>query len=415
MPPGCRSPLANARTFRDWLRHNPRAVDAAMALIMFAAMAVIGSVYRPGGWREFDLVGYALTGWMCLPLAARRIAPMTVLVAVTAVYIGYLSLGYLPSINLYPPMVAFYTVAANKSPSTTTVGALLLAAGLFYSGLVVPELPMAAAAAQSVAAPAVLWVMAGVARRLNLRNRQLAEATEQLRREQEHRVELAVAQERLQIARELHDAVAHHISVISLQAGLARYVFDSDPDTARAAVRTIGDTSRETLDDLRRVLKLLRPSEPSTTDIAPAEIEPAPGLARLEALLDRVRGVGVNAGLRIIGPVDDLPSGLQTTVYRIIQESLTNVIKHAGRCEASVTVRRDSRHLRVTVSNRGNDTAAPPSADGLGCGHGLLGMRERARLYGGTVTAGPRADGGYAVELIVPWPAPGTGETAVAR
>ncbi|MGY2062604.1 sensor histidine kinase, partial [Nocardia gipuzkoensis] len=199
------------------------------------------------------------------------------------------------------------------------------------------------------------------------------------RREQRYRIEHAVAQERIEIARELHDVVAHHISVISMQAGVARYVFDSNPAAARAAVHTIGDTSRETLEELRRVLKLLRTSDS-------IDIEPAPGLAGLAALAERVRGVGVEATLTITGSVDDLPTGLQLTVYRVIQEALTNVIKHAGPCRATVAVHRDSRKLTATVTNDRGAAAAPDSAAG---GHGLLGMRERARVYGGTLTARP--------------------------
>ncbi|RDI67378.1 signal transduction histidine kinase [Nocardia pseudobrasiliensis] len=368
-------------------------MDAAVALILFGATCWVGSAYEPAGFLRFDPWAFLLTGWVCLPLAARRIAPMLTLVTSAAGYLAYLTLDYYPSFNVYGPLVAFYTLAATRSVRQTAVGAVLFGAVLFYSAWL-PDIPAAVAIAQGLGMPPVVWVLASVSRRLALRNRQLAEATEQLRREQRFRIEHAVSQERIEIARELHDVVAHHISVISMQAGVAKYVFDSDPPAARAAVHTIGDTSRETLEELRRVLKLLRTSD------SPPDAEPAPGFGRLEALIERVRGVGVDATLTITGSVDDLPTGLQLTVYRVIQEALTNVIKHAGPCRVTVAVHRDSRKLTATVTNdRGSIVARDPAAGG----HGLLGMRERARVYGGTLIARPRAEGGYTVELAVPW------------
>ncbi|MFI9406963.1 sensor histidine kinase [Nocardia sp. NPDC052316] len=399
--------LDRGQAFRHWLRdENPQAVDTVVALTVLAAMFLVGTAYHPEDWRRFDLSAYLLTALTCLPLAARRIAPVLTHVTVSVAYVVYLTVDFYPSLNFYGPMIAFYTVATTKAPRVTMPAGLLLGGVLFYSALVVPELPIAVAVAQSIAPPLVLWGVAGVSRRLSLRNRQLAEATVQLRREQERRVEHAVGQERLQIARELHDVVAHHISVISMQAGLARYVFDSDPPTARTAVDTIGQISRETLEELRRVLNLLRTSDtPLDTDTALLDTEPIPVSRRLEELVERVRGVGLNVALHISGAVAELPSGLQLTVYRVVQEALTNVIKHVGPCEAEVTVHRDFRQLTVTITNDRKPGPAPTatteSADG---GNGLLGMHERARLYGGTLVTGPRPDGGYTVVLTVPWP-----------
>ncbi|WP_167473057.1 sensor histidine kinase [Nocardia arthritidis] len=376
---------------------NPRVVDAVVALVVFAAVSVVGACYTQPGWRPFDLLAYVICAFTCLPLAARRLAPTPTLVMTSAGYVVYLLLGYCPSLNFYAPLVAFYTVAAVARPAVTAANALLFGAVIFYSGWV--AVPAVVAAAQAAATPGVVWTLAGVSRRLGLRNRQLAELTEQLRCEQRLRVEHAVAKERMQIARELHDVVAHHISVISMQAGVARYVFDSDPPTARTAVRTIGDTSRETLEELRRILHLLRAGDaPPET-----EIEPAPGFAGLAALIERVRGVGVDAELTVTGAVDDLPSGLQLAVYRVIQEALTNVLKHAGPCRAGVVVHRDSRQLTVTITNEGPLVAETKAANGS---HGQVGMHERARLYGGTLVAGPRPEGGYQVILTVPWPLP---------
>ena len=390
-------------------RLNPRLVDAGLALGLCATMCVIGAVYRPVGWRGFDPWAYLLTALIWTPLAARRAAPMHALTLVSLVYGVYLTLGYFPSFNVYGPMLAFYTVAATKPPWVTAAGAALFGATLFYSGEVAPELPTTVAVAQGVVTPVAIWLLGGLSRQLGQRNQQLAQATDQLRHEQEHRLDHALTQQRLQIARELHDVVAHHLSVISLQSGLARYVFDTDPATARTAVHTIGDTSRDTLEELRRVLNLLRatdtPDPVAGSSSALTDSAPAPGLAQLAALIERVRGAGIRASMELHGEVGDLSSGLQLTIYRIIQEALTNTIKHAGPCEASVVLRREPRQVTVTIINDGSPATAlqPPSQPTSG-GHGLLGMHERARLYGATLRAQPLPGGGFAVELIVPWP-----------
>jgi signal transduction histidine kinase len=203
-------------------------------------------------------------------------------------------------------------------------------------------------------------------------------------------------QERFRIARELHDVVAHHMSMISMQAGLAGYVFDSDPETARTAVDTIGATSRETLDEMRRLLVLLR--EPDLEDAAGAPA-PAPGLNLLPPLVERAEAAGIDVALTTSGDLESLPSGLQLAVYRVVQEATTNVIKHGGRCRAEISIRREPGMIHATVLDDGPGTGQT----GTG-GFGLTGMRERARLYGGTLTAGARPGGGFSVELAVPYP-----------
>jgi signal transduction histidine kinase len=242
----------------------------------------------------------------------------------------------------------------------------------------------------------VAWVLGNVSRQLEQRNRQLAEATAQLEHEQRQHIEQAVVQERFRIARELHDVVAHHMSMISMQAGLAGYVFDSDPETARTAVDTIGATSRETLDEMRRLLVLLRESDLEGAAETPA---PAPGLNLVRSLADRAEAAGIDVALTTSGELESLPSGLQLAVYRVVQEATTNVIKHAGRCGVEITVRREPGVIHATVVDDGPGTG--PAGSG---GFGLTGMRERARLYGGTLTAGSRPGGGFAVKLTIPFP-----------
>ncbi len=382
-------------------------------MVLFAAMCVMGAVYHEPGWRRFHLDSYLLTALICLPLAVRRLAPMLVLLLVSLAYVAYLTVGHSPSLNYWGPVLALYSLAGLRPNREAACGALVTAAVLFYSGMT-PQFPWAAALVQATAVPAGAWILGGLTRQLAERNRQLAETTARLREEQRRRAEQAVAEERLRIARELHDVVAHHVAVISMQAGLASYVFDTDPATARGAVDVIGGTSRETLRDMRRLLTLLRgadgPGAPDAdaggaADPLLPEDGPAPGLDRLPALAERVRAAGVDVVVDLADDVRTLPSALQLTVYRVVQEALTNVLKHAGPCRAEVRLRRDGQRLTVRISNDAG-SAPPPAEDstGDGGGHGLVGMRERARLYGGTVTAGPCVEGGFAVELTMPLP-----------
>lgn len=267
-------------------RADPRFVDLVLAVALLVAVSVIGALYTPPGFRRFDALSYVLTALTLLPLAARRIAPLPALVVASLAYAVYLFFGHVPGQNMWGPVLVFYSLAGVRSFRTTAVGAVPLVAVMAYSGAVVPDVHPFAVVTQAVAIPAAAWVLGGLSRQLGIRNRQLAELTRQLRHEQEQRTERELARERLRIARELHDVVAHHMSVMSMQAGLADYVFDTDPPTARTAVTTIGRTGREAMAEMRRLLTLLRASDDH-------EDEPIAGLAGLPALFDRVRAAGV--------------------------------------------------------------------------------------------------------------------------
>ena len=205
--------------------------------------------------------------------------------------------------------------------------------------------------------------------------------------------------------------VSHHLSVISVQASLARYVFYSDPDTARQALHTIGGTTTESLDELRRLLRVLRPphvdpdlaSEPTTGEPGLGAFHPQPGLADLPALVSRVRAAGVRAELTITGQVRPLPSGQELCAYRIAQEALTNVIKHAGPVSATLELDYRQWELTLRVTDIGRNVAGAPNPSG----HGLVGMRERANMYGGMIEVGPRPEGGFGIELRLPYPPAG--------
>ncbi|MEV7094012.1 sensor histidine kinase [Amycolatopsis sp. NPDC051045] len=377
----------------EFVRRYPRAVDLALAVTMLAMMGAVGALYRPPGHRGFDAWAVLLTCVICLPLAARRVRPMPALLGSSAAYVVYAALGYLPGLHLWGPVLAFYSLAAAKPRWQTAIGAVVTAVVVLCSGLAL-HAPLAAVVAEAVAVTAVAWGLGGVGRRLAERNEQLAEATERLRCDQARRIERALTEERLRIARELHDVVAHHMSMISMQAGLAGYVFDTDPPTARAAVDTIGAVSREALEEMRRLLVLLRENDGAGTG---GEPEPAPGLNQLAPLAGRARAGGVEVSLETSGDLENLPSGLQLTVYRIVQEALTNAIKHAGPGPVAIAVHRLPHAVTATIrSGPGSATREEPG------GYGVMGMRERAKLYGGTVTVGPGPDGGFAVELALP-------------
>lgn len=376
------------------------AVDVGLAVLMFAAMSLVGGFFRQPQWRPFDGWAYLLTALICLPLAVRRRWPVLTLLVPSVAYVVFVARGYVPGLHLWGPVLALYSLAAMRPPKVSVPGAVLTAP-VFYWGSAALGLPLVPALVEILTVCSVAWVLGGLSRQLGVRNRQLAQATRQLREEHRLRLEQTVTQERVRVARELHDIIAHHMSVIAMQAGLADYVFDSDPPTARGAVRTIGDLSREALEDMRRVLALLRTDDaPGTDPAGDTAYAPAPGLGQLPELLRRVGEAGLDVRLDTSGELDGLPPGVQFTIYRVVQEALTNVVKHAGACDTGVRMGRDEHEVTVEIVNDG-----PPLRPGIagdGGGYGLLGMRERAKLYGGELTAGPRPTGGFSVTLVLP-------------
>ena len=210
----------------------------------------------------------------------------------------------------------------------------------------------------------------------------------------EREAQEAVERERLRIARELHDIIAHSVSVIGLQAGAAELVLDREPERVRAPLQSIQASARDTVVELRRLLGILRDGE------QPAALTPQPQLADLAALLEQVRASGLPVDLRVEGVAGPLPPGIELSAYRVVQEALTNVRKHAGAAEAHVVLRYCDRSLEVEIS----DDGAGPT--GNGNGHGLHGMHERVALYGGTLTAGSTATGGFTVLAQLPHESP---------
>ncbi|CRK60618.1 two-component system sensor kinase [Alloactinosynnema sp. L-07] len=214
-----------------------------------------------------------------------------------------------------------------------------------------------------------------------------------LETERDQQARIAVGEERARIARELHDVVAHAVSVIVVQADGAAYAVRSNPEMAERAVNTISATGREALTELRRLLGVLR------DDGADSDRAPQPGTQSISDLAERVRAVGVPVQLDLAGDLDDLPTGVSLGIYRIVQEALTNTIKHAGPgATASVNVARVGDRVELDITDRGSGKAL---ANVVG-GNGLIGMRERANVFGGTLQAGPEPGGGWRVRAVLP-------------
>lgn len=384
-----------------------QAYDSAIAVAITVISLLLGNDRAPSGWQGLDTFGVVLTCAVNLPLAARRRAPVALCLVSLGVWALYISLDYWPVVNTLGPLLALYTVAAMRSLRVAAVCALLLAGLWNYAGATGQESSWATVFGQSLVYATVICGFGHLARKSARRNVELADLAAQLRRERAGAERRAVAEERVRIARELHDVVAHHMSVISVQAGLAGYVFGSDPATARGALDTISDTSGEALAELRRLLAVLRVEDGDRLEGGghlaehpdeSADFGPAPGLDQLPALAERVRAAGVPVRLEVTGEQRDLQPGAGQCAYRVVQEALTNVLKHAYPAEALVTVAYEPHRLTVTVADDGRGTEQPVPRGG----HGLIGMRERARIYGGRLHAGPRASGGFEVRLILP-------------
>jgi signal transduction histidine kinase len=240
---------------------------------------------------------------------------------------------------------------------------------------------------------AVAWLIGFAFYSRNRRTVELTERAERAELARESEARAAAAEERARIAREMHDVVAHSISVMVVQAGAAEAMLDSDPERARRPLAAVQETGRGALTELRRMLGVLREMADEGAALAPQ-----PGLAGLDELARQVREAGLPVSVRVEGEPRPLPPGIDLSAYRIVQEGLTNALKHAGPATAEVVVRYGRQDLELEVRDDGPGRGAPAN----GGGHGLLGMRERVALYGGELAAGPRPGGGFALTARLP-------------
>ncbi|WP_367130102.1 sensor histidine kinase [Saccharothrix sp. HUAS TT1] len=357
----------------------PIRLDLLLAAVL-TWLAVATAVEYTGG--ELTRVAYVLAALTVAPIALRQLAPvatMAVMLAALAVYSAF-EYGGLPSAGV-GALVGMFSVATLRSRPVAAVVFVVTLAVVAGALVRVGDAVAWSEVVQSVLILSGAWMLGEGTRRWAHRVEQVAEEAAR-----------AVADERVRIARELHDIVAHHMSVISLQAGVAQYVLDTDLKTARAAITTVGDTSREALTEMRRLLDVLRVDHDD-------DFRPQPGLAALDDLVERARGAGLPVDVVITGEARELQPGPDLCAYRVAQESLTNVLKHAGPARARIDVDYGEQTLVLKVTDNGR---AAPQEGADHPSHGIRGMRERAELYGGVLTAGRTADGGFGVVLRLP-------------
>jgi signal transduction histidine kinase len=332
---------------------------------------------------------FVVVGLAGISLAWRRRYPRLVLAAVVvAVFVNCLIFDS-PRVTTVALFVALVSVATRRPLAETLVGAgiafLAIVLGSLIGGRAITW-ELVGSSFVSVAALTAISLLIGTRRAYY---HQLRARARDLERERELLAERAVADERVRIARELHDAVAHHVSLLVVQAGAIRESLPRDAPQ-RGVADSMAATGRQALGEMRNMLGLLR-----TGDGAP-EREPQPGVADIRTLLDQTRAAGVDVDLTIQGDERELPVGVDLSAYRIVQESLTNVVRHAGPAHASVVLRYQPDALELTVTDDGKAT------NGDGGGHGIVGMRERAALFGGELFAGPATGGGWRVHAVLP-------------
>ncbi|WUI03850.1 sensor histidine kinase [Spirillospora sp. NBC_00431] len=326
-----------------------------------------------------------------LPLAARRLWPVPVFAAVLAVSTATLLLG-LPWDFYAAAAFALYPVALTRrrrrwipTPLIGTVSALLI----LGSATLGPSSWQAEAIGKALLGAALLGTSWALGRAVRDRRAHAARSARQL-------ADQAVSDERLRIARELHDVVAHSMSLIAVKAGVAVHVAEARPQEAVDALRVIETASRGSLAEMRHLLGVLR-SAPGDAEATGADLAPSPGLADLPGLAERAAMAGVRVDLHV--DAGDLPEGVALSAYRIVQEAITNVVKHAAPARCHVRVEADGHRVRIDVTDDGPGVRVLPGGDG----HGLIGMRERVTMYGGRFTAGPRPEGGFAVSAAFPY------------
>ncbi|WP_338695801.1 sensor histidine kinase [Streptomyces sp. Q6] len=388
-----------------WARTHPLALDALVAAGVLICM-VAGSFVDPHGadgtygWgaRTPDALSLFLMVLGAAALVFRRIAPMYVLAATSTVSLVELVTGEPRAPVVMSAVVALFTVAATTDRPTTWRVGLATMAVLTCVAMFVGPLPWYAQENLGIFAWTGMAAAAGDAvrsrRAFVAAIRERAERAERTREEEARR---RVAEERLRIARDLHDVVAHHIALVNVQAGVAAHVMDKRPDQAKEALSHVREASRSALNELRATVGLLR-----QTGDPEAPTEPAPGLDRLDDLVDTFRHAGLPVEVARAEDAPALPAAVDLAAFRVVQEALTNVQKHAGPdSRAEVSVVRVGPNVEVSILDDGPGTTSATTADEHG-GHGLLGMRERVTALGGTLTAGPRYGGGFRVHAILP-------------
>jgi signal transduction histidine kinase len=389
-------------------RLGARVVSAGDVLLptVLAGLAIyeiwVGTLADPGfaGPRLLQTLGALL---MIVPLGWRRRYPVAVLMCVlvgAAVEWPWLrSSGQLSFEAFVAVLVAWYSVGAHAHAQPRRG---LRALGLVLVVLVAADIADTVAGYHEPFDNAALypllfvaWALGNAFRKHGTRERELEARAAALEREREEKVRVAAAQERVRIARELHDVVAHSVSVMVVQVGGARGILDAEPDTARETLQSAEQTGRQALAEMRRMLGILRGPDDARG------LAPQPSLDDVDTLIAQAREAGLSVEIHTEGRPHTLSPGIDLAAYRIVQEALTNTVKHAGPAHAQVVLRYAPDQLEIEVCDDGHGPPSSP-ADRADPGHGLVGMRERVAIYGGALSAGRRNGGGFAIHARLP-------------
>jgi len=380
-----------------------------------ASMEAVARRWPAFAWDVLAVVGLAVVGvvtardvpdsklglglLILLPLLVRRRWPEAVLIAVSALAATTSTRTATPFVQVGAVALASFTTGELASDRVRSALLAVLNAALISFGLLLFEADMLPALVVPFGIVVPSWLVGDWLRTRRVAAAERATAEARAAYEGELRLRAAVAAERRQMARELHDVVAHGVSVMLIQAGAARQVVETSPERASEALLTVEATGREAMAELRRLLGVLNDEGEA------AALAPQPGLDQLAALIERVRDAGLPTELEVTGTPVALPASVDVTVYRIVQEALTNALRYARRAATLVHLSYEPDQLRVEVLDEG---PTAPSDGSDGGGRGLAGMQERAALVGGRIEAGPRLGGGFAVRAWLPI-APGPG------
>ncbi|MDJ0499135.1 MAG: histidine kinase [Acidimicrobiia bacterium] len=373
-------------TLRSRIGLSQTLVDIAIAFAVFGASVVNIPAQEGAGISDIPVAGFLLLAIASIALFWRRTSSSAVLGVVLAMAVAWTTLGYLGN-PVFHILVALYAVGRFVRDMRLSLAGLVAAIAVVGLGQVADSDP-----SSDIVTGLVLTALAWYVGRL-VRSRAAAarERAEYLEWKRAAEAQQAIDDARAGIARELHDVVAHNVSVMTVQAGVARLVVTDDPERAEEAIAAVEEAGRTTLDELRHLLGVLRP------DKASGDLDPQPTLSQLHKLVDQLRRTGMSISLAVDVP-SELPFRVNLFAYRIVQEALTNVLKHAG-VDAAPSVRLEEAdgQLEIEVTDTGTGATSLP-----GSGQGLAGMQERASLLGGSFEAGPRPEGGYRVLARLP-------------
>jgi signal transduction histidine kinase len=386
---------------REALGHlHPLLIDGITAFIVFALMAgqFLFTRHLLPGQHPTTFLAWLLAVVIVAPIVTHRRFPR----ASVAVCLGAVAIYATGRYVAYPGLAIFLLNFDIALHSEERVAVPTLFASAVVTGVAIVLQPAKVAVLSEYIVSEIgvgwAWLIGWNLRRRRARWAELQARTERLEREREEEARKAVAEERLRIARELHDVIAHSMSVIAVQSAVGNHVIDTQPAQARQALAAIEATSRSALTEMRRLLGVLRQAgEPR------GSLTPAPGLADLASLVTQVQDAGLRVWITVEGQRESVPPGIDLSAYRIVQEALTNVIKHAGASAATVTIRYRADSVTVEIANQG------PAAPGVRVppprtcsGHGIIGMRERVAVFGGEFAAEPGPDGGFRVRARFP-------------